>query len=64
MNKLARRFGIEFEEHKHLDVRGNGKLTLQTTSANWFSPGLKFYGVDRAPLKITATNSWPSARQS
>ena len=57
MNKLAKRFGIEFEERKHLDAQGNGKLTLQTGNAAWFTSGLKFYGVDLAPLKITAKNA-------
>ena len=57
MNKLANRFGIEFEERKHTDAQGNGKLTLQTGNAGWFTPGLKFYGVDLAPLKITAKNA-------
>ena len=46
-NELAKRFGIEFEERKHLDENGNGKLTLPRH-------GLKFYAVDLAPLKLTA----------
>ena len=54
MNALARRFGIEFEERKHVDAQGNSKLTLSTAQDGWFTPGLKFYGVDLAPLRVTA----------
>lgn len=57
MNALAKRFGIEFEERKHADAEGKSKLTLPTTNASWFTPGLKFYGVDLAPLKVTAPNA-------
>ncbi|MBS1829725.1 MAG: hypothetical protein JST93_30780 [Acidobacteria bacterium] len=57
MNALARRFGIEFEERKHADANGNSKLTLSTPANGWFTPGLKFYGVDLAPLRITASTS-------
>ena len=57
MNALGKRFGIEFEERKHTDAQGNGKLILQTNHADWFTPDLKFYGVDLAPLKITAKNA-------
>ncbi|MFN7936377.1 MAG: DUF4350 domain-containing protein [Bryobacteraceae bacterium] len=57
MNALARRFGIEFEERKHADSNGNSKLTLATPAGGWFTPGLKFYGVDLAPLRVTATNA-------
>ena len=54
MNALAKRFGIEFVETKHLDAQGSGKLTLQTPQGSWFTPGLKFYGVDLAPLRVWA----------
>jgi hypothetical protein len=54
MNALARKFGIEFEERKHADAQGNAKLTLTTPAGGWFTPDLKFYAVDVAPLKITA----------
>jgi unsaturated rhamnogalacturonyl hydrolase len=54
MNALARRFGIEFEERKHADSKGVSKLTLPTPAGSWFTPGLKFYGVDLAPLKLSA----------
>ncbi len=54
MNALARRFGVEFEERKHADEKGNAKLTLSTAGGGWFTPGLKFYGVDLAPLRVTA----------
>jgi hypothetical protein len=54
MNALARRFGVEFEERKHADAAGNAKLTLPTAQGSWFTPGLKFYGVDLAPLRVTA----------
>ncbi|MGH9722389.1 MAG: DUF4350 domain-containing protein [Bryobacteraceae bacterium] len=54
MNALARRFGIEFEEKKHADAQGNSKLTLPAAQGSWFTPGLKFYGVDLAPLRVTA----------
>jgi len=57
LNALARRFGIEFIERKHADAKGLSKLTLPTPTGNWFTPGLKFYGVDLAPLKITSTNA-------
>ena len=57
MNALARRFGIEFEERKHADAGGNAKLTLLTPKSNWFTPGLKFYGVDLSPLRVTANNA-------
>jgi hypothetical protein len=57
MNALAKRFGIEFEERKHADAQGNAKLTLSTPAQGWFTPGLKFYGVDLAPLKITAKDA-------
>jgi len=53
MNALARRFGIEFEEKKHVDQQGNSKLTLVTANRNWFTPDLKFYAVDLAPLRVT-----------
>src|SRR5262249_7076000 len=55
MNVLARRFGIEFEEKKHVDAQGNSKLTLTTANRDWFTPGLKFYAVDLAPLRVTAS---------
>ena len=51
---MARRFGVEFEEKKHVDAQGNSKLTLATANGAWFTPGLKFYGVDLAPLRVTA----------
>jgi hypothetical protein len=54
MNALARRFGLEFEERKHADAQGNSKLTLSTPAGGWFTPELKFYAVDLAPLKVTA----------
>jgi unsaturated rhamnogalacturonyl hydrolase len=57
MNALAKRFGIEFEERKHADTAGNSKLTLTTPQGGWFTPGLKFYGVDLAPLRITAQSA-------
>lgn len=58
MNALAKRFGIEFEERKHADASGNAKLTLTTPAGGgWFTPGLKFYGVDLAPLKVTAAGA-------
>jgi hypothetical protein len=57
MNALARRFGIEFEEKKHADAQGNSKLTLPTAAGSWFTPGLKFYGVDLAPLRVSAKSS-------
>ena len=57
MNALARRFGIEFEERKHTDANGQSKLTLQTSPGGWFTPGLKFYAVDLAPLRLTAQNA-------
>lgn len=56
-NVLAKQFGIEFEEKKHVNAEGAGKLTLQTPSNGWFTPGLKFYGVDLAPLRISAGNA-------
>ncbi|MCC6293269.1 MAG: DUF4350 domain-containing protein [Bryobacterales bacterium] len=52
-NTLARRFGIEFLEKKHIDGEGKSKLTLATASGGWFTPGLKFYAVDVAPLRVT-----------
>jgi hypothetical protein len=52
MNALARRFGVEFEEKKQVDANGNSKLTLLTAKEGWFTPGLKFYGVDLAPLRV------------
>lgn len=54
MNALARRFGLEFIERKHPDASGNSKLTLATREGGWFTPGLKFYGVDLAPLQVSA----------
>lgn len=57
LNALATRFGIEFIEKKHVDASGNAKLTLRTPAGGWFTPGLKFYGVDLAPLKLSATNA-------
>lgn len=57
MNALARRFGVEFEERKHADEKGNSKLTLSTAEGGWFTPGLKFYGVDLAPLRVTAKDA-------
>jgi hypothetical protein len=57
MNVLAKRFGIEFEERKHANAEGITKLTLQTRGGGWFTPDLKFYGVDLAPLRITAKNA-------
>ena len=57
MNALARRFGIEFEEKKHADAQGISKLTLSTPKGGWFTPGLQFYAVDVAPLRISATNA-------
>jgi hypothetical protein len=57
LNALANRFGLEFIEKKHADGKGNAKLTLTTSNASWFTPGLKFYGVDLAPLKVTAAQS-------
>jgi hypothetical protein len=56
-NALARRFGIEFLERKHMDAQGSGKLTLTTPAGGWFTPGLEFYGVDLAPLNLTAANA-------
>lgn len=57
LNDLARRFGIEFEERKHQDASGNAKLTLETRKGGWFAPGLNFYGVDLAPLRVTAKDA-------
>lgn len=57
MNALARRFGIEFLERKHADASGNSKLTLATSNDKWFTPGLKFYAVDVAPLQVTTRDS-------
>lgn len=57
MNALARRFGIEFEERKHANADGIAKLTLPAPQGGWFTPGLKFYGVDLAPLRISAKNA-------
>jgi hypothetical protein len=57
MNALARRFGIEFEERKHANAEGISKLTLQTGQGGWFTPGMKFYGVDLSPLRITAKDA-------
>ena len=57
MNAHGNRFGIEFEERKHTDAQRRGKLILQTNHADWFTPGLKFYGVDLAPLKIAAKHA-------
>ena len=57
MNALARRFGIEFEERKHTDASGQSKLALQTSPGGWFTPGLKFYAVDLAPLRLTTQNA-------
>jgi Domain of unknown function (DUF4350) len=57
MNALARRFGIEFEERKHANAEGSSRLTLMTPQSNWFTPGLQFYGVDIAPLRVTAKNA-------
>ncbi len=57
MNALARRFGIEFEERKHTDASGQSKLTLQMSPGGWFTPGLKFYAVDLAPLRLTTQNA-------
>jgi hypothetical protein len=56
-NVLARRFGIEFENRRHADAQGNPKLTLTTSAPGWFTPGLKFYGVDFAPLRVTAKDA-------
>lgn len=56
-NALAKRFGIEFIESKHTDSNGNAKLTLTTSQSGWFTPNLKFYAVDVAPLSLTAPNS-------
>jgi hypothetical protein len=53
-NALARAFGIEFVETKHSDAAGKSKLTLPAPQGGWFTPGLKFYGVDLAPLRVTA----------
>ncbi|HYP13588.1 MAG TPA: DUF4350 domain-containing protein, partial [Bryobacteraceae bacterium] len=53
LNALAAKFGLSFEERKHADAQGSTKLTLETTSGGWFTPGLKFYGVDLAPLKVS-----------
>lgn len=57
MNALARRFGLEFEERKHADAAGNAKLTLTTANPKWFTGGLKFYGVDLAPIKVMSQQS-------
>ena len=57
MNALARRFGIEFEERKHANAEGVGRLTLQTKHGSGFTSGLKFYGVDLAPLRVTAKHA-------
>jgi hypothetical protein len=57
MNALAKRFGIQFRERKHADVQNNAKLTLTTSPGSWFTAGLKFYGVDLAPLRVTAKNA-------
>lgn len=57
LNALARRFGIEFLEKKHADGEGKSKLTLATTNTAWFTPGLKFYAVDVAPLQVSASNA-------
>jgi len=54
LNALAGRFGIQFEERKYADAHGNSKLTVSTAQGGWFTPGLKFYAVDLAPLRITA----------
>ncbi|MEP7363088.1 MAG: DUF4350 domain-containing protein [Acidobacteriota bacterium] len=54
MNALAKRFGIEFEERKQANAQGISKLTLVTPQGGWFTPGLKFYGVDLAPLRVMA----------
>jgi hypothetical protein len=56
-NVLARRFGIEFLERKHVDAKGNSKLTLTAPAGDWFTPGLRFYGVDLAPLRVTAQDA-------
>ncbi len=57
MNALARRFGLEFESRKHADANGNSKLTLATPAGGWFTPGLQFYAVDVAPVRISAANA-------
>ncbi len=54
---LARKFGIEFLEKKQADAEGKSKLTLSTASGGWFTPGLKFYAVDVAPLQVTAAGA-------
>ncbi|MEJ7605144.1 MAG: DUF4350 domain-containing protein [Bryobacteraceae bacterium] len=59
LNALAGRFGIQFLERKHADAENNSKLTLLTPKGGWFSPGLNFYGVDLAPLGITAKDAEP-----
>lgn len=56
-NALAGKFGVQFEERKHADAQSNSKLTVQTPVGGWFTPGLKFYGVDVAPLRISAAKS-------
>jgi hypothetical protein len=56
-NVLAKRFGIEFENRRHADAHGNPKLTLATSQSGWFTPGLKFYGVDFAPLRVSAKDA-------
>jgi unsaturated rhamnogalacturonyl hydrolase len=56
-NVLARKFGIEFLERKQADEQGNSKLTLTPPPGSWFTPGLKFYGVDLAPLRVTASDA-------
>ncbi|MBL8242346.1 MAG: DUF4350 domain-containing protein [Bryobacterales bacterium] len=57
LNELARRFGIAFEQRKHLDAAGNGKLTLRTHPAAGLTAGLDFYGVDLAPLRVSAPHA-------
>lgn len=49
-NELAREFGIQFIEKKHLNAAGTGKLTIPT-------PDGVFYVVDVAPLEVTAPRS-------
>jgi hypothetical protein len=57
MNALAKRFGLEFAERKHLNADGSGRLTIETQSSSVFKPGLKFYGVDLAPVVVSARES-------
>ena len=57
-NKVATRFGIKFVEGKHVNQQGLSKLKLKSNGKHpVFAGDLEFYGVDLAPLEVTAAGA-------